>query len=49
MRPELLPLTVSKADGPAFWFVNGLYVLMATTESTGGAFAYFTKQQHRAM
>jgi quercetin dioxygenase-like cupin family protein len=39
MRPELLPLTVSKADGPAFWFVNGLYVLIATSESTGGAFS----------
>jgi quercetin dioxygenase-like cupin family protein len=36
---ELLPRSVSKADGSAYWFLNGLYVLMATSESTGGAFS----------
>jgi quercetin dioxygenase-like cupin family protein len=36
---ELLPRSASKADGPAYWFLNGLYVLMATSESTGGAFS----------
>ncbi len=28
-----------KAEGPAYWFLNGLFVVKATTESTGGAFS----------
>jgi mannose-6-phosphate isomerase-like protein (cupin superfamily) len=30
---------LSKDEGPAYWFLNGLCTLKATTESTGGAFA----------
>jgi quercetin dioxygenase-like cupin family protein len=39
MLSELLPRSTSKDDAPAYWFLNGLYVLMATSESTGGAFS----------
>jgi quercetin dioxygenase-like cupin family protein len=37
MLSELLPRSVSTTDGPAYWFLNSLNVVMATTESTGGA------------
>lgn len=33
------PRTASQSDGPAYWFLNGLNVVMATSESTGGAFS----------
>ena len=36
---ELLPQALAEADGPAFWFLNSLCVIKATTESTGGAFS----------
>jgi quercetin dioxygenase-like cupin family protein len=36
---ELLPRTLTEAEGPAFWFLNSLCVVKATTESTGGAFS----------
>ena len=39
MLSELLPRSVSKTDGPAYWFLNGLNIVMATSESTGGAFS----------
>ncbi|HEY3990263.1 MAG TPA: cupin domain-containing protein [Acidobacteriaceae bacterium] len=39
MPPELLPLSVAEADGPAYWFLNGLNVVLATSESTGGAYS----------
>jgi quercetin dioxygenase-like cupin family protein len=39
MISELLLRSVSTTDGPAYWFLNGLNILMATTESTGGAFS----------
>lgn len=39
MSFELLPWSVSIADGPAYWFLNGLNIVLATTESTGGAFS----------
>jgi quercetin dioxygenase-like cupin family protein len=36
---ELLPKSVAEAEGPAFWFLNNLCVVKATTESTGGSFS----------
>jgi quercetin dioxygenase-like cupin family protein len=39
MLSELLPRSVSITDGPAYWFLNSLNVVMATSESTGGAFS----------
>jgi quercetin dioxygenase-like cupin family protein len=39
MPSELLPRSTSTIDGPAYWFNNGLYVVIATSESTGGAFS----------
>jgi quercetin dioxygenase-like cupin family protein len=39
MVPELLPRSLSITDGPAYWFLNNLEIVMATSESTGGAFA----------
>jgi quercetin dioxygenase-like cupin family protein len=39
MPAELLPRSVAESDGAAYWFLNGLNVVMATTESTGGAYS----------
>lgn len=39
MSTELKPQSVTDTEGPAFWFLNGLYIVKATTESTGGAFS----------
>jgi quercetin dioxygenase-like cupin family protein len=39
MLSELLPLSASTADGPAYWFLNSLNIVLATSESTGGAFS----------
>ena len=39
MLSELLPLTTSAADGSAYWFLNSLNVVLATSESTGGVFS----------
>ena len=39
MLSELLPRSVSTTDGPAYWFLNSLDVVLATSESTGGAFS----------
>ena len=39
MLTGLSPQTLAKAEGPAFWFLNNLCVVKATTESTGGAFS----------
>jgi quercetin dioxygenase-like cupin family protein len=39
MLPELLPQSLSNTEGPAYWFLNALEVVKATSESTGGAFA----------
>lgn len=39
MLSELLPRAASVADGPAYWFLNSLNIVMATSESTGGAFS----------
>lgn len=39
MAAELLPRSVTEAEGPAFWFLNNLCVIKATSESTGGAFS----------
>jgi quercetin dioxygenase-like cupin family protein len=36
---DLLPRAASVADGPAYWFLNSLNVVMATSESTGSAFS----------
>jgi quercetin dioxygenase-like cupin family protein len=39
MLTELLPRSVAETEGPAFWFLNNLCIVKATTESTGGAFS----------
>ena len=39
MLSELLPRAASVADGPAYWFLNSLSIVMASSESTGGAFS----------
>ena len=39
MFAELSPQHLSASDGPAYWFLNNLCVVKATTESTGGAFS----------
>ncbi len=39
MVPELLPRSLSNTEGPAYWFLNSLNIVKATSESTGGAFA----------
>jgi quercetin dioxygenase-like cupin family protein len=39
MAPELAPQSLSSTEGPAYWFLNGLNVVKATSESTGGSFA----------
>jgi quercetin dioxygenase-like cupin family protein len=39
MLTGLSPQTLAEAEGPAFWFLNNLCVVKATTESTGGAFS----------
>lgn len=39
MSSELLPLSLTEAEGPAFWFLNNLCIVKATSESTGGAFS----------
>lgn len=39
MSTQLLPWSLADTEGPAFWFLNGLYIVKATTESTGGAFS----------
>jgi quercetin dioxygenase-like cupin family protein len=39
MFSELFPQAASIADGPAYWFLNSLNVVMATSASTGGAFS----------
>lgn len=39
MTTEAIFQSVAEADGPAYWFLNCLCVVKATTESTGGAFS----------
>jgi quercetin dioxygenase-like cupin family protein len=39
MPAEPLPRSVTETDGPAYWFLNGLNVVLATSESTGGAYS----------
>jgi quercetin dioxygenase-like cupin family protein len=36
---SISPGSVTASEGPAFWFLNNLCVVKATTESTGGAFS----------
>lgn len=39
MSIELLPQSVTAMEGPAFWFLNNLCIVKATSESTGGSFS----------
>jgi quercetin dioxygenase-like cupin family protein len=39
MISELVPRSASTTGSPAYWFLNSLGVVMATSESTGGAFS----------
>lgn len=39
MPIELSPRSINASEGTAFWFLNNLCVVKATTESTGGAFS----------
>jgi quercetin dioxygenase-like cupin family protein len=36
---EPAPYSFNESEGPAFWFLNNLCVVKATTESTGGAYS----------
>lgn len=36
---ELQPRSLAEAEGSAFWFLNNLCIVKATTESTGGAYS----------
>ena len=36
---SIQPYALAKEEGPALWFLNGLLILKATGEQTGGAFA----------
>jgi len=33
------PCSLNQEEGPAFWFLNSLCIVKATTESTGGAYS----------
>lgn len=46
MSFESLLRSVTEAEGPAYWFLNCLDVLKATTESTGGAFSMVHHTAH---
>ena len=39
MLTNLQPCSVSEEQGDAFWFLNNLDIVKATSESTGGSFA----------
>jgi quercetin dioxygenase-like cupin family protein len=39
MTAQLLPHGFSANEGPAYWFLNSLYIVKATTESSGGAYS----------
>ena len=39
MPAELLPRGVTITDSPAYWFLNSLNVVLATSDSTGGAYS----------
>ncbi|AXC10646.1 putative conserved protein, contains double-stranded beta-helix domain [Acidisarcina polymorpha] len=39
MLANLPPHILSPEEGPAFWFLNNLITVKATTESTGGAYS----------
>jgi quercetin dioxygenase-like cupin family protein len=39
MPNQLLPRSVASAEGEAYWFLNNLEVVKASTDSTGGAFS----------
>jgi quercetin dioxygenase-like cupin family protein len=39
MLPEISHRSVSTTNGPAYWFLNSLNIVLATSESTGGAYS----------
>lgn len=39
MATQLEPWSVTTEEGPAYWFLNGLCTVKATTASTGGAYS----------
>ncbi len=39
MLTSLQPQALSEQEGPAFWFLNALVIVKATTESTGGSYS----------
>jgi hypothetical protein len=39
MLAELLPQAVDASEGDAYWFLNNLEVVKATSASTGGAYS----------
>jgi quercetin dioxygenase-like cupin family protein len=39
MPSQLLPHALSSSEGTAYWFLNSLCIVKATTESTGGAYS----------
>ena len=41
-----LPKATTLETAPAYWFINGLNILMATSESTGGAYSLTHHKAH---
>ncbi len=41
-----LPNTTTLDTAPAYWFINGLNILLATSESTGGAYSLTHHKAH---
>lgn len=39
MLPNVVPQGVSITEAPAYWFLGNLNIVLATSESTGGAYA----------
>ena len=39
MVSGLVPRSFAADEGPAYWFLGGLYLVKATTESTGGSYS----------
>ena len=46
MTPQLLPSTDTINDAPAYWFLGGLNILLARSESTGGSFSLIHHTAH---
>jgi hypothetical protein len=46
MLDVLSPRSLDASEGDAFWFLNNLEIVKATTASTGGAFSLTISSRH---